>query len=64
MPFLRIGVPAADLIDFEYGSAPGANDYWHTAADTPDKLSARSLAAVGRVVVGALEDLGRGAPGR
>ena len=64
VPFLRIGVPAADLIDFEYGSAPGANDYWHTAADTPDKLSARSLAAVGRVVVGALEDLGRGAPGR
>ena len=62
LPFLRIGVPAADLIDFEYGPAPGSNDYWHTAADTPDKLSAESLAAAARIVVGALEELSRGEP--
>lgn len=47
--FFERGVPAIDLIDFEYGSAPGLNDYWHTAADTLDKLSAASLELVGRV---------------
>jgi hypothetical protein len=62
VPFLRIGVPAADLIDFEYGPGPGSNDYWHTAADTPDKLSAASLAAAARIVVGALEELSWGGP--
>ncbi len=50
-PFFRAGMPAALLIDFEYGSAPGLNDYWHTAEDTMDKLSAESLARVGRVAV-------------
>jgi len=63
VPFLRIGVPAADLIDFEYGTGPGSNEYWHTAADTPDKLSAESLAAAARIVVGALGELSRGEPG-
>ncbi len=47
--FLRRGVPAIDLIDFQFGSAPGRNDYWHTPADTLDKLSAASLETVGRV---------------
>lgn len=49
-PFFERGVPAIDLIDFEFGSAPGQNDYWHTPADTLDKLSADSLEIVGRVV--------------
>ena len=56
-PFLEAGMPAVDLIDFEYGSAPGLNDYWHTAADTIDKLSAQSLETVGRVVVRVLNRL-------
>lgn len=51
VPFLEAGFPAVDLIDFEYGSAPGKNDWWHTPADTPDKLSAASLFAVGRLVM-------------
>ena len=50
-PFLDAGMPAVDLIDFLYGSAPGLNDYWHTATDTPDKLSAESLQTIGRVVL-------------
>jgi hypothetical protein len=62
VPFVRIGVPAADLIDLEYGPGPGSNDYWHTAADTTDKLSAASLAAAARIVIGALEELSRGEP--
>lgn len=47
-PFVELGVPAANLIDFDYG--PG-NAYWHTPADTPDKLSGASFRAVGRVLL-------------
>jgi Zn-dependent M28 family amino/carboxypeptidase len=56
VPFLRLGVNAVDLIDFEYGDG---NEYWHTAEDTLDKLDAKSLEVVGRVVlrvVGKLEE--------
>jgi Zn-dependent M28 family amino/carboxypeptidase len=48
IPFLRAGVAALDLIDFDYG--PG-NAWWHTDQDTVDKLSARSFQAVGDVVL-------------
>jgi Zn-dependent M28 family amino/carboxypeptidase len=45
LPFVKRGVPSADLIDFDYGY----NDvFWHTPQDTVDKLSARSLEIVGR----------------
>lgn len=42
-PFLQQGIPAADLIDFDY-------PHWHTINDTTDKVSAESLEAVGRTV--------------
>ncbi len=48
IPFARLGVPVADLIDFEYG--PG-NSYHHTPQDTLDKLSPRSLEVVGNTVL-------------
>ncbi|MCC7519354.1 MAG: M28 family peptidase [Verrucomicrobiae bacterium] len=51
-PFVSEGVPAVDLIDFDYGPA---NSWWHTAEDTLDKVSARSLGIVGRTVLKALE---------
>jgi hypothetical protein len=51
MPFLRAGIPAVDIIDFEYGDGPEDNSYWHTKEDTLDKLSARSLKIVGDVVL-------------
>jgi glutaminyl-peptide cyclotransferase len=50
-PFLDAGFPAIDVIDFDYGSAPGRNDYWHTPADTLDKLSADSLRIVGQTTL-------------
>jgi glutaminyl-peptide cyclotransferase len=56
-PFLDAGFPALDLIDFSYGRQPGANDYWHTPADTIDKLSADSLLTVGRVVLEMMRQL-------
>ncbi|MBA4379683.1 MAG: hypothetical protein C0393_03175 [Anaerolinea sp.] len=43
-PFLEAGIPAAVLIDFDY-------PYWHTSADTADKVSAQSLKAVGETLL-------------
>ncbi len=40
LPFTELGIPAIDLIDFEYGEG---NRYWHTAGDTMDKISPESL---------------------
>jgi Zn-dependent M28 family amino/carboxypeptidase len=51
VPFLQKQFPAIDLIDFQYGSRPRMNDYWHTMEDSIDKLDARSLEAVGQVVI-------------
>jgi len=51
MPFLRAGISAVDIIDLEYGSSPEDNSYWHTAEDTLDKISPRSLKIVGDVVL-------------
>jgi hypothetical protein len=53
LPFLRRGVPAADIIDLD---GP-MRTYWHTADDTLDKVSARSLAIVGHVLLEALPAL-------
>jgi glutaminyl-peptide cyclotransferase len=54
LPFLRKGVNALDLIDFDYGPN---NEYWHTEKDTMDKLSAHSLDVVGNVLVAVLRKL-------
>ena len=50
VPFLRAGVPATLLIDFDF-------PWWHTAEDTLDKVSARSLQVVGDVLLEALPAL-------
>ena len=57
LPFLQLGFPAIDLIDFEYGSAPGLNDYWHTKDDTIEHISADSLLVAGGIVVEMLKEL-------
>jgi hypothetical protein len=43
-PFLQAGIPAVDIIDFDY-------PYWHTTQDTPDKIAAASLQAVGETLL-------------
>jgi len=50
--FLEAGWPAVDLIDFSYGPD---NAWWHTAEDTPDKLSSTSLLTAGRLCLALLE---------
>jgi len=49
--FETAGVPAVDIIDFDYG--PG-NAYWHTTQDTLDKVSGESMKIVSDVVIRAL----------
>lgn len=41
--FAQRGIPAIDIIDFDYV-------YWHTTADTADKVSPESLERVGRTL--------------
>jgi Zn-dependent M28 family amino/carboxypeptidase len=50
VPFLDAGVPSTDIIDLDYAA-------WHTADDTLDKTSARSLEIVGNVVLAALPQI-------
>jgi hypothetical protein len=43
IPLIEKGIPAVDLIDFDY-------PHWHTMADTPDKCSPKSLECVGTLL--------------
>ncbi|HEX7434314.1 MAG TPA: M28 family peptidase [Anaerolineaceae bacterium] len=43
-PFLEAGIPAIDMIDFDY-------PYWHTTQDTADKVSPESLYVIGRTLL-------------
>ena len=52
MPFVKQGVPAIDVIDFNYPA-------WHTDDDTIDKVSGQSLEIVGTVVAEAIHRLER-----
>ena len=57
IPFIRAGISAVDLIDYDYGFN---NSVWHTPNDTLDKISPHSLKIVGDIVVRTLEKLGQG----
>jgi Zn-dependent M28 family amino/carboxypeptidase len=46
--FLNRGIPAVDIIDFDY-------PYWHTTQDTLDRISAYSFEQVGRTLVAWLD---------
>lgn len=44
VPFREAGIPAVDIIDFDY-------PFWHTVSDTMDKISPSSLEIVGKTVL-------------
>lgn len=50
VPYIERGLPAMDVIDFDY-------PYWHTLQDTPDKVSPRSLEVVGEVLHSVLNEI-------
>jgi glutaminyl-peptide cyclotransferase len=54
VPFVHRGVPSIDLIDFDDYTREG---YWHTTQDTLDKVSPRSLAIVGYVILESAAEL-------
>lgn len=43
VPFVNLGIPAVDIIDFDY-------EYWHTTKDTARYVSPSSLERVGNIV--------------
>lgn len=49
VPFRQKGIPAVAMVDFDY-------PFWHTTADTIDKVSPASLERVGRVLEYWLEE--------
>jgi Zn-dependent M28 family amino/carboxypeptidase len=51
-PFMQRGIPAIDLIDFDFPQ-------WHTLEDRPNVLSTRSLDAAGEAVVELMRELRR-----
>ena len=50
LAFINAKCAAVDIIDFDFGSAPGRNDYWHTPEDRMDKISEDSLLKSGKIV--------------
>ena len=50
LPFMKAGIPSVDIIDLDYPA-------WHTAQDTLDNVSQRSLQIVGDVVVASLPEI-------
>lgn len=56
LPFVKRGVPAIDIIDLDYGPN---NSYHHTAQDTLDKVSAKSLGIDGDVILETIRVVGQ-----
>lgn len=52
IPFLKAGVRAVDMIDFDSQST-----FWHTPRDTMDKLDPHSFEVIGAVVMKSIEEL-------
>jgi glutaminyl-peptide cyclotransferase len=52
IPFIQAGIPAVDIIDFDY-------PYHHTVADTLDKVSHQSLQVVGETILFWLSEYGK-----
>ncbi len=53
-PFLSRDVPSVDIIDWDGFQNP---KYWHTPQDTLDKVSPRSVAIVGHVILETVNEL-------
>ena len=50
IPFIEAGIPAVDIIDFDY-------PYWHTLEDTTDKVSSHSLEIIGLTITAWLQGI-------
>lgn len=57
--FRDAGVPALDLIDFDYGSGPSPGAWWHTTQDDLGHVCPASLDSIGEASLLALRTIGR-----
>jgi glutaminyl-peptide cyclotransferase len=57
IPFLDAGIPAVDFIDFTFGPGAPPGRYWHTPADTIDKVCPASLEVVGETALKAIPEI-------
>lgn len=57
--FIKVGIPAVDVVDAEYGrmgpSFDAMGEFHHTNGDTMDKVSQHSLEVVGRTILVTVE---------
>jgi Zn-dependent M28 family amino/carboxypeptidase len=55
VPFMKVGIPAVDVVDAEFGRMgpqfDGMGEFHHANTDTMDKLSERSFEIVGRTIL-------------
>lgn len=56
VPFLKKGIPAIDLIDFDFGPD---NSYWHSPGDNVSNVSADSLNASGMILLSLILEISR-----
>jgi Peptidase family M28 len=56
-PFLKRGVPSVDIIELGGYMQGSSMPYWHTTQDTMDKLSPKSFAVVGYVILETISEL-------
>ena len=56
MPFVKMGVNAVDLIDFDTSK----KTYWHTPEDTMDKLAVHSFEVLGAVLTEVVKQMEQG----
>ena len=56
LPWKARKIPTVDILDLDYTTDV---PYWHTEADTLDKLSPRSLQIVGDVIIASLPEIAR-----
>ncbi|MFN8113111.1 MAG: M28 family peptidase [Solirubrobacterales bacterium] len=59
-PFLEAGIPAVDLIDFQFGPGDIPGDYWHTTEDDLGNVCPESLGRIGSAALEALPRIGAG----
>lgn len=59
-PFLEAGIPAVDLIDFEFGPGGSPGDHWHTTEDDLGNVCPQSLDRVGGAALETLPRIGTG----
>ena len=57
VPFMKIGIPSLNIIDFNFGSKKLLNDYWHTSKDNINNISVESLEITGLITLQLLKEL-------